>query len=165
MASLITIDELREFLTSCGPKTKIYLGVDSERYRENGIFYADYILAVVVHMESSKGCKIFAEVHKEKDYDQKKNRPFNRMMTEVRKVCDLYERLKDVLLEHDFEIHVDISPYETCGSHCAYQAAIGYVKGVTQQNCVTKPNAWCASFGADRAKELGIAQGYADVQT
>lgn len=163
MYSYIDEKELRDFLQGCGEKTKIYLGVDSEKYKHNGVHYADYILAVVVHIDGSKGCKVFAEVHKEKDLDQRLNKPFNRMMTEVRKVCDLYERLKDVLLEYDFEIHLDISPYETCGSHCAYQAAVGYVKGVTQQNCKTKPDAWCASFGADRAREIGVAYGYANL--
>lgn len=162
MHSQICAKELREFLSHCGDKTKIYLGVDSERYLSKKVWYADYILAVVVHIEGSKGCKVFAEVHKEKDYDQRKDRPFNRMMTEVRKVCDLYERLKEVLLEYDFEIHLDISSNKENGSHCAYQAAVGYVKGVTQQDCKTKPHAWCASFGADRAREIGVAYGYAE---
>ncbi len=162
-ATRIDIDEMREYIeTNCGEGTKIYLGVDSERYKEKGVWFADYLLAAVIHVNGSKGCKIFAEVQKEPDYDQKKNRPFNRMMTEARKVCELYERLKDLLLEHEFEIHVDISPYEHCGSNVAYSAAVGYIKSMTMTDAVTKPSAWCASFAADRARELGVAIGYAE---
>lgn len=159
----IDIHEMREYIESrCGEGTKIYLGVDSERYKHKGVWYADYLLAAVIHVDGSKGCKIFAEVQKELDYDQRKDRPFNRMMTEARKVCELYERLKDLLLEHEFEIHVDISPYETCGSNVAYSAAVGYIKSMTLTDAVTKPSAWCASFAADRARELGVARGYVE---
>lgn len=158
----IDIDEMRQYIQErCSDGTKIYLGVDSERYKVRGVWYADYLMAAVIHVNGSKGCKIYAEVQKERDFDQRKDRPFNRMMTEARKVCELYERLKDLLLEHDFEIHVDISPYEKCGSNVAYAAAVGYIKAMTMKDAVTKPSAWCASFAADRARELGVAVGYA----
>lgn len=161
--SRIDVMEMREYLLQCDENTKIYLGVDSERYKHNGVWYADYLLAAVIHKNGINGCKIFAEVQRELDVDARKDRPFNRMMMEATKVCELYKRLEDLLLEHEFEIHTDISPYETCGSNVAYSAALGYIKAMTLQDAVTKPNAWCASFAADRARELGIAKGYANV--
>lgn len=157
--SRICPEKFREYMSQCGEGTKVYLGCDSERTKINGVYYADYILAVVIHLNGRHGCHLMAEIHREKDFDQKVNIPFNRMMTEARMVCDLWERLKDTLLEHDYEIHLDISPFESCGSNVAHQAAVGYVKAMTMQDPVVKNDAWCASFAADRARELGYAFG------
>jgi predicted RNase H-related nuclease YkuK (DUF458 family) len=85
----IDIEEIRQFMSTMGPETKVYIGCDSERFKSKGVWYADYILAIVVHMDGRRGCKVFGEVQREKDYDQKVNRPFNRMMTEAAKAADL----------------------------------------------------------------------------
>ncbi len=151
--------EFADYMKGCGEGAKVYLGCDSERSKIEGVYYADYILAVVVHLNGRHGCHLMAEIHRERDYDQKVDRPFNRMMTEARKVCELWERLKDTLLEYEYEIHLDISPFEKYGSNVAYSAATGYVKAMTLQDPVVKNDAWCASFAADRARELGYAFG------
>ena len=71
----IDIDEVAAFLDTCGPETKVYIGADSERFQINGEWFADYILAVVVHIDGCHGCKIFGAVKRERDFEQKKNRP------------------------------------------------------------------------------------------
>ena len=65
----------KEFILAQGPDTKIYLGSDSERIRIDGVWYADYALAVVVHIDGKHGCKIFGYVQREIDYDHKKSKP------------------------------------------------------------------------------------------
>jgi predicted RNase H-related nuclease YkuK (DUF458 family) len=69
------VDEVKKFLATQGPDTKVYLGTDSERVRVNGVWYPDYTLAVVVHIDGRHGCKIFGFVDRELDYDHKKSKP------------------------------------------------------------------------------------------
>lgn len=155
MKRKINKEELAQFLTTCGPETKVYIGCDSERFKVKGVWHADYILAVVVHIDGSKGCRVFGEVQREVDYDQNKNRPFNRMMTEAMKVAQLYLDLKEILYDFEVFIHLDINPNESFGSSCAAQAATGYIRGMCNVIPAVKPNAWAASYAADRIKELG----------
>ena len=97
----LNLNEVKSFIEKQTPETKIYLGCDSERFRMNGVWYADYILAIVVHINGKHGCKLFGEVVRERDYDQKQNRPSYRLMNEVYKVSELYLKLSEVLIDRE----------------------------------------------------------------
>ena len=71
MRKSLNIQEIKSFIEQQSPETKIYLGADSERYKREGKWYADYTIAVVVHIDGRHGCKIFGEVQTELDYDAK----------------------------------------------------------------------------------------------
>ena len=58
----IDLVKVKKFIDAQTPETKIYLGCDSERFRMNGQWYADYVIAIVVHIDGKHGCKIFGEV-------------------------------------------------------------------------------------------------------
>ena len=148
----IDIDEVKNFIESQSPETKIYIGGDSERFNIGNDWYADYTLAIVVHIDGKHGCKIFGEVQRERDWDQKKNKPRMRLMTEVYKICELYLKLHEVLEDREVEVHLDINPNELHGSSCVINEAIGYIKGMCNVTPMVKPNAWCASYAADRLK-------------
>lgn len=148
------LQEVKTFISNQGPNTKIYLGVDSERFIDKDIWYADYTLAVVVHIDGQHGCKIFGEVVREKDYDKKQNKPALRLMNEVYKVADLFHSLIDVLEDRHVEVHLDINPNEMHGSSCVVHQAIGYIKGTCNVIPMVKPNAFAASYAADRLKEF-----------
>ena len=150
------IEEITEFISQQSPQSRIYIGCDSERYRRNGQWYADYTLAIVIHINGKNGCKIFGEVQTERDYDQKSSRPSVRLMTEVYKVSELYLKLQDVLHDRSVEIHLDINPDEQYASSCVAQQAIGYIRGVCNVIPIIKPNAFAASGAADRIKELRL---------
>lgn len=152
MKMKLNIPEVIEFIRAQSPETRIYLGCDSERYRIRGIWYADYILAVVVHRDGKHGCRLFGEVITERDYDQRRDRPKMRMMTEVAKAAELYLKLAEAIDDRIIEVHLDINPDERFGSSCAINEAIGYIKGVCNVTPFVKPNAWCASYAADRLK-------------
>ncbi len=47
----LDIEEVRAFINAQSPETKIYIGGDSERFVMNDVWYADYTLAVVVHID------------------------------------------------------------------------------------------------------------------
>ena len=153
----INLDEVREFITSQSPETKVYIGCDSERFKMDGVWYADYILAVVVHIDGKHGCKLFGEVQRERDYDQKVSRPRFRLMNEAYKLSELYLKLADVLEDRYVEIHLDINPSEKHGSYCALQEAIGYIRGTCNVVPMVKPNAFAASYAAYRYKSLKVA--------
>jgi len=149
----IDINEVAEFINGCGADTKIYIGCDSERVRAHGVWYADYILAVVVHINGKNGCKIFGAVDRERDYEQKANKPKMRLMNEVYRVADLYLKLSE-LVAHDIEVHLDINPNEMYGSSVAVNEAVGYIKGMCNTIPMVKPRAFAASYAADRFKEV-----------
>jgi predicted RNase H-related nuclease YkuK (DUF458 family) len=150
MRKKLDLDQVKSFINAQSPMTKIYLGCDSERVRVNGTWYADYALAVVVHIDSCHGCKIFGEVVRERDYDQRSDRPSMRLMNEVYKVSELFQRLAEVLEDRLVEVHLDINPNEMHGSSCVINQAIGYIKGTCNVIPMVKPKAFAASYAADR---------------
>ena len=150
----LDINQVREFIEAQSLETKIYIGGDSRRFRKNGVWHAEYTLAVVVHIDGKHGCKIFGESQIELDYDQKRERPSMRLMNEVYKISELYLKLHEVLEDREVSVHLDINPNELYGSSCVVQQAIGYIRGVCNVIPMVKPNAWAASYAADRLKEI-----------
>ena len=157
------IPAIRDFILAQGPDTKIYIGVDSERVKENrNEFAAVYTAVIVVHINGNNGCKLFGEVTRERDYDRV-NKPNTRLMTEVYKVSALYLKLADVLEGRDVEVHLDVNPNDEHGSSCVLSQAIGYIRGVCNVEPMVKPRAFAASYAADRFRSLGTARDHAQV--
>ena len=148
----LDIEEVKAFIEAQSLETKIYIGGDSERFNMNDVWYADYTLAIVVHINGNNGCKLFGEVHRERDYDQKIDRPRMRLMNEVYKIAELYLKLHDVLEGREVEVHLDINPNEMHGSSCVIQEATGYIRGMCNVIPMVKPDAFAASYAADRLK-------------
>jgi predicted RNase H-related nuclease YkuK (DUF458 family) len=148
----INIEEVKAFILAQSQETKIYLGADSERSRINGVWYADYTVAVVVHIDGCHGCKIFGDFKRERDYDQRKDKPTLRLMQEVYKVSEMFHKLADVIEDRHVEVHLDINLDQRYGSSCVVQQAIGYIKGTCNVEPMVKPNAFAASYAADRLK-------------
>jgi len=146
------IEQVKQFIVEQSPETKIYLGADSERLNVRGIWYADYTLAVVVHIDGKHGCKIFGDIQREHDYDQKANKPAMRLMNEVYKVSELFQQLADVLEDRHVEVHLDINPNDKYASNIVVSQAIGYIKGTCNITAQVKPDAFAASYAADRLK-------------
>jgi predicted RNase H-related nuclease YkuK (DUF458 family) len=150
------LEEVKEFIQRQSEQTKIYVGCDSERFRIGEDWYADYILAIVVHIDGKHGCKLFGEVIRERDYDQKVDRPRFRLMNEAYKLSELYLKLADVFEGREVEVHLDINPSEMHGSNCVMNEAIGYIRGTCNVIPMIKPKAFAASYAADRLKEFMI---------
>ena len=153
----INIEEVKEFIAAQSPETKIYIGGDSERFNMKGLWYADYTLAVVVHYSGNRGCKIFGEVQRERDFDQQKDKPRLRLMNETFKIAELYLKLAEVLEDRKVEVHLDINPDDNHGSSCVINEATGYIRGMCNVVPMVKPNAFAASYAADRLKEILVA--------
>ena len=144
------IEKIKDYLVNhTTNRCKIYIGTDSKRYRKDNVWYAKFATAVVIHREGNHGCKVFVIQSTERDYDAKKSKPMNRMMTETYKTTEVYEALKAALAGREVEIHLDINPSELHGSNCALTQAVGYIRGVCDINPKVKPFALAASFAAD----------------
>ena len=153
----LDLDEVREFIEQQSLKTKIYLGCDSELVlEEGGIWYAYYATAIVIHMNGNRGCKLFGEVVRERDFGQQQNKPKHRLMTETFKVSELYLKLSDILVDREVEVHLDLNPDENSGSYCALKEAIGYIQGTCNVIPMVKPNSFAASCAADRLRSLSV---------
>ena len=150
----LNLEEVKEFIQNQPLTSKIYIGGDSERFRFNDAWYADYTIVVVIHIEGKHGCKIFGETIRERDFDQRKDKPRYRLMNEVYKIAELYIKLADVLEDRDVEVHLDINPDEKFGSSCVINEAIGYIKGMCNVIPIVKPYAFAASGAADRFKSI-----------
>jgi hypothetical protein len=150
----IDLDEVKSFIQSQSPSTRIYIGGDSERLCIDGVWHADYTNVVVVHIDGNRGCRVFGEVIRERDYDQQKDKPRMRLMNEVMKTAQLYLDLADVLEDREVEIHLDINPNQKHGSSCVIQEATGYIRGMCNVVPMVKPDAWAASYCADRLKDI-----------
>ena len=153
----MNIEEVKQYILAQSPETKVYVGADSERFMINNVWHADYTLAVVVHIDGKRGCKIFGEIQRERDFDQQRDKPRMRLMNEVYKVAELYMKLADVLEDRHVEVHLDINPDEHHGSSCVISEATGYIRGMCNVVPMVKPNAFAASYAADRLKEIMAA--------
>lgn len=154
MRKKINLEEVREFIINSSESSKVYIGSDSERYHGKDGWYADYTMAVVIHHDGCRGCKVFGGVETERDYDQRKDRPAMRLMNEVMKTAQLYLDLADAIGDRHFEVHLDINPDQLHGSSCVVQQAIGYIRGTCNVIPMVKPDAFAASYAADRLKEI-----------
>ena len=152
------IPYIKQFIDAQGPDTKIYIGVDSEHVKRGRTWYADYTAAIVVHINGNNGCKLFGEVTRERDYD-KVDKPNTRLMTEVYKVSELYLLLAEVLEGRPVEVHLDINPNDQYASSNVVSQAIGYIRGVCNVEPLVKPQAFAASYAADRMRGLKVANG------
>jgi predicted RNase H-related nuclease YkuK (DUF458 family) len=153
------IEVVKSFIQAQSAQTRIYIGVDSERIRENNTWYADYTAAVVVHIDGKHGCRLFGEVTRERDWDQRADRPNTRLMTEVYKVSELYLRLADVLEHRLVEVHLDINSADEHASSNVVAQAIGYIRGTCNVVPKIKPEAFAATNAADRFRHLKVANG------
>ena len=111
----------------------------------------------MVHINGKHGCKLFGEIQRERDYDQKVSRPRFRLMNEAYKLSELYLKLADVLHDKEVEVHLDINPNEMHGSSCVINEAVGYIRGTCNVVPMVKPRAFAASYAADRFKGLKVA--------
>lgn len=153
----LNLQEVQDFIQQQGPGTRVYLGADSVRYRFRRTWWAEYTVAIVVHINGNNGCKIFGEVTRERDFDQRVDRPSMRLMNEVYRVSDMYQRLGTVLVDREVEVHLDINPDDHYGSSCVIQQAIGYIRGTCNVIPMVKPNAFAASYAADRLQRTMAA--------
>ena len=150
----LNLEVVRAFIRASAETSRIYIGCDSERFKKNGKWYADYCVAICIHKDGNKGAKVFGSVVREPDYDAKAGKPALRLMNEVTKAVEVFEALYDAIGYRHVELHLDINGDDRFGSSCVVASAIGYVRGMCGFDPQIKPEAFAASICADRLKQV-----------
>lgn len=146
------LEQVKQYVLQSSKESRIYLGADSQRVSVNRRWFVDYTVAVVVHIDGKHGCKIFGEITREPDWSQRADKPALRLMQEVYKVSELFQQLSPVLADRHVEVHLDINLSERYKSQQVVQQAVGYIRGTCNIDPQVKPNAFAASYAADRLK-------------
>jgi predicted RNase H-related nuclease YkuK (DUF458 family) len=147
------LDKAKAAIAASTPQSSVYIGCDSIRYKKKvkgrNQWFARYTTVVVIHMDSSKGCKIFYKTEVLPDYGQKTESLFNRMITETNFAVEVAQEIIPVLGDRHLEIHLDINTEVQHKSQMALDAARGYVRGVLGIEPKVKPDGWAATHAAD----------------
>lgn len=146
----LDIDEVKQFLENESMQSKVYIGCDSDVFKKHSKWYAEYVTVVVIHKDGKHGCKIFGKIEVEPIYQVGKNKQSLRLMNEVYKSSGTYLELAETIGDRYVEIHLDINPDEQYASNVILSQAVGYVKGLCGLTPKIKPEAFAASYAADR---------------
>lgn len=140
-----TIEDAKIAIAASSKDSAVYIGCDSIRYKKAGRWFAKYSVVVVLHIDSSRGCKVFSRTEVIPDYGNLKMR----LMTEVGYAVETATEILDVVGDRPFSIHLDINTDPKHKSSVAVKEAIGYVRGTMGFDPILKPNSQMASHCAD----------------
>ncbi len=132
--------KIREFIRSTSKESSIYVGCDSKQKTGSTIF----VVAIVVHIDSNRGAKVFFEIKKER----KINSLRERLMREVDYAVLTALNIIDAVEDRPFEVHLDINPDDNYRSSVVVKEAIGYVRAQGLKP-VLKPDSIAAYAVAD----------------
>ena len=141
------LEEAKKAIKASSKTSAVYVGCDSTRYKRNGKWYARYSTVIVIHLDGNHGCKLFHETKIVEDYGSLKQR----LMAEVQYAIEAATEIIDVLDTRHLSVHLDLNADPKHKSNVAVKEAIGYVWGMLGIEAEIKPNAWAASYAADRA--------------
>lgn len=141
-------EEAREEIRRSSAESSIYIGCDSIRYKKNGDWYARYSTVIVVHKDTSKGCKIFYHSESLRDYGKGIEGLRNRLLTEVNFAVQASMAIADVVGDRHLELHIDVNPDPIHKSNIVSKEALGWVRGMGLDAKI-KPDSWAATHAAD----------------
>ncbi len=144
------LEKAKEAIQASSPESSVYIGCDSVRFKKNGRWFARYATVVVLHMNSSNGCKLFYHENVLPDYGKKTESLQQRLLNEASFAITVATQIIEIIEDRHLEIHLDINPDPIHKSNQAAVAASGYVLGSTGIKPKIKPEAFAAMFAADR---------------
>ena len=136
----INWDEVRSEILKSSETSSIYIGCDSKNKKKHTIF----ALVIVIHLDSSKGGKIFYQSMRTPRIKNLRQR----LMKEVEMSVSASFEIIDVIGDRKFEVHLDVNSDPKHQSNIICKEAIGYVEGQGFY-CQIKPHAFAASYCAD----------------
>lgn len=71
-------------------------------------------------------------------------------MQECYKTAEAYLELYEAIGDRHAELHLDINANPEFASNEVVKQAVGYIKGTCDIEPKIKPDAWAASYGADK---------------
>ena len=148
-------DNAKEAIKASSKESSVYIGCDSKRFKKGDLWYARYMTVIIIHMDSSKGCKMFHESQTLQEFGESKN-PKQRLLNEVMFAVNAAVELIEVIGDRHWELHVDINPNPRYKSNVAVKEALGYVRGNLSVEAKIKPHAFAAMHAADHLVRQGM---------
>lgn len=136
------VQYVQDYVNSSHDKVQVFVGCDSKEYRKHTI----YVLAICMYRPGKGAHVIYAKKRIESSHEVL----FNRMWKEVELTIELSLLLRDKVYGVEIEPHFDINPNDRHGSYVAYKGAAGYAQGAGFNTAKCKPQAFAASYAADR---------------
>jgi predicted RNase H-related nuclease YkuK (DUF458 family) len=135
-----TMEEVREYIRSSPPTSKIYVGCDSRQTGNNTLF----VTVVVIHIEGNKGAKVFYFMERVPRISATRWR----LIQETHYATSVALEIQDVVGNRELTVHLDYHPSDQHRSNSVVKEAVGYVLGQGLQYNL-KPYAFAASCAAD----------------
>lgn len=150
---VIDWDFVNKEIRESSPETKIYIGVDSQRYQRSDEMWCAYSINIVLHINGANGGRCYEGITSERDFGNMDLR----LMNEVHKCLEGYGKVKEAIGERYVELHLDLNSDPSHPSNRVVKQACGYVTGVTgfestgkDARVKIKPHSWASSHVADR---------------
>jgi predicted RNase H-related nuclease YkuK (DUF458 family) len=141
----------KEAIRNSSQETAIMIGTDSVRFKKNGIWYARYSTVIVLHIDQSRGCKLYHDTVEMPDYGSIKQRMLNEVGFAVQHGLEIL----DDVGTRPFAVHCDINTNPKHKSNVALKEAQGYVMGTLGVMPQFKPQSQVASHCADHIVKKG----------
>lgn len=134
--------EARQAILDSSEKSSVYIGCDSRRIpsKKKALFST----VIVLHLDSSRGCKLFHNQTSLPDYGNLRTR----LLAEVQLAIEAFSAVEDVIGNRKVEVHLDVNPDPKHGSNVVTAEALGWVRSMGI-NAMIKPNSFAASTAAD----------------
>lgn len=134
--------EAKQAILESSPTSSIYIGCDSRRVpsKKKALFST----VIVLHKDSSKGCKVFHNQVTLADYGQMRSR----LMTEVQMALEAFYAIEEVIGERKIEVHLDVNPDPKYASNTVTAEALGWVRSLGIEAKI-KPESFAATTAAD----------------
>lgn len=133
--------EARNEIEKSSEQSSIYIGCDSLVVGSGKVHYSTVI---VLHRDSSKGCRVFHKSITLPDYRSMRAR----LLMEVQCALDAFYAVEDVIGSRMLEIHLDINSDAKHASNAVTAEALGWVRGLGITAKI-KPEAFAATHAAD----------------
>lgn len=137
--------EIISYLSEVSPESDVFIGCDSQVYKSKG--YIIYTSVIVIHINNKNGCKVFTNTEKE---SWNNDQIATRMLRETEKTIEAYEAIANYLETRHVEIHLDVNASKLYKSNSIASACKGWAEGSTGREVKIKPDAFAASYAADR---------------
>jgi len=126
MTKVLDIKRVIEEIRNSSNESAVYVGCDSQRFKEGNSWYIVYVTAVVIHKDQAHGANILYGSEIVKDYSGSLH---ERLFNEAMKAVAVAMELQPIVEGRTFQVHLDINKNPDHKSNSVMSSAIGYVKG------------------------------------
>lgn len=140
-------EDAKKAIEESSLESSVYVGCDSVRIQKNKVWYIRFCTVVVLHLDSSKGCKIFYNIRREREYAYNIRQ---RLLQEVMEATNTAYDLLEHIGPRKLEVHFDLNSSPKHKSNVAVKEALSYARSMLPNvPARIKPLAFAAAHCAD----------------